>query len=161
MLRVGLLVVLVSVVGAPLLAAAIDFEPPVIKSVKGYRFDQTTGKLSDTDVLADEFEGSWNDTVSGALFIVVELEGPPSRVYSGLLGPGSKYSLRLVVTELKPAKQLVNKTQLLSVMSGQGRMYVSFLVEPTFCSVTRIVAKVVGRGTTPSVERRARFACGE
>ena len=161
MLRACFLLALIGWVGAPHVAAQNRFDPPVIKSVKGYRFDQNTGKLNDTDVLSDDFEGSWNDTVSGAMLVVVELEGPPSRVYSGMLGPGSKYSLRLVATELKPAKQLVNKTRLLSVMSEQGRMFVSFLVEPTFCSVTRVVATIVGRGTTPSIERHARFACGE
>ena len=95
------------------------------------------------------------------MLVVVELSGPKSRVYDGTLGPGSRFSLKLVVSELGRAKQLLNRTRVLPVAGGNGQLFVSYFVEPTFCHVVRVVATVVGKGAAAPTERRANFACGE
>lgn len=156
-----LFLVACAIVPPTLAEAQPQFEAPQVVSIKAYAFDQYAGKLSTTDVLSDDFEGSWNDTKSSALLVVVELSGPKSRVYDGSLGPGSRFGLKLVVTELGRSKQLLNRSRVLPVAGGDGRLFVSYFIEPSFCHVVRFVATVVGKGAAAPTDRRANFACGE
>lgn len=163
-LRLGLFAFLFA--AAPQLAAAQaqskpEFEPPQIVSVKGYQFDEDTGVFSSSDVLSDDFSGGWNPKGRDALLIVVELKGPPERVYNGMLGPGSKYSVRVVATEQNPTKTLLNRTRVIRSLNADGRLFVSFVIEPSFCRAVRITARIVGRSVQPLTERMAGFACGE
>jgi hypothetical protein len=142
-----------------IVVARSTVEPPSVASIKGYLFNSRTGQLGELDVLAPDDGGRWNDTDSDGMLVVVELNGPPNRIYDGTAG--ARYELRLVASDTTTSKRLSSTTRKLSVVRENGRLFVSFLVYMNRCSGVRVTVSVLGPGAAKPTERTAFFACGE
>jgi hypothetical protein len=145
--------------------AEVDDEPSVI-GVRSRLFQTNSGELASQDISDPKFPGFINNPMSpetsNAILVVVELSGPPGRVYNGVLGPGTKRSVKLVAQETRSGKQLLNVAQVVPNMSDRGKTYVAFLVYHGDCSPIRLCASIVGqKKSAPMFKRDVFFGCGE
>jgi hypothetical protein len=138
---------------------------PVISGMRAHLFQNKTGQLSD-DILDATRGGSWNSiagpNASNATLVVIEVSGPPGGTFTGHFGPQTKSSVRLVARETRRTPRLLlDKTQVVPVLTDQGKGYLAFLVYQSGCAAVRLTATIVGFGAAKPVERSLNFACGE
>lgn len=136
---------------------------PTISGMRAHLFENETGQLSD-DILGRTPSRLWN-TIAGphsanATLVVVEVSGPPSGTFNGFFGPQTKYLVRVVARE-GARKLLLDRAQVIPVLSEQGKVNVAFLVQQSGCVPVRLTATIVGQRPGKPVERSLNFACGE
>ena len=76
-------------------------------------------------------------------------------------GAGRRYGLRLVASERRRARPLLDQSQTLPVMGPDGKTFVAFLVQPQGCTPLRLSATVVGPHAGKAVVVIVPYACGE
>ena len=140
-----------------------ELNVPVITGMRAHLFENDTGRLSD-DVLGPT-PSTLRNTIAGAnsanaTLIIVEVSGPPSGTFNGFYGPETKYMVRLIAREGR-RKLLLDQTQVIPVLSGQGKTTLAFLIRQSGCVPVRLTATMVGPQPGSPLERSLDFACGE
>jgi hypothetical protein len=133
---------------------------PTIRSIRVHTFDKNTGTIDKEELLAAANSGGrWNDVRSSALFVVVEIAGPPYQEY-GRKGVGA-YSTRLTITNPSRSKPIFNETRPIIRLNDNGLLYLAFLVPFDSCASVDFTAKIIGRDAGAPTKASAWFSCGE
>jgi len=139
-------------------------DAPALSGMRAHLFENKTSKLSD-DVLDAKDPGLWNIVAgarsANAALVVVEVSGPSGGTYTGHFGARTKYQVRLVATEKGRARRLLDQSQVIPVLSAEGKVYLGFLIHPGGCAPVRLSASIVGPRASPRIEKSLNFACGE
>ena len=143
--------------------AALD--APVISGMRAQLFEYKNAALSE-DVLDPKFPGSWNSVAgpkaANATLVVVEVSGPAGGTFNGFFGPDTKYLVHLTAREGgKTPKLLLQASEVVPVLSTDGKAYLPFLVRQGGCAPVVLTAQLTGAQVGKPVERTLRFACGE
>lgn len=163
------LAALVTTAPSVLGAQAVDTNPvkaaPTLIGMKAYLFRNKSATWSD-NILDPAYGGSWNSiagpNAANATLVVVEVSGPPGATYTGYFGNRTKYSVRLVASEMgRKTKRLLDQTQPIPVLSDQGKVHLGFLLYQGGCATVRLTATVIGPGSAKALDESLHFACGE
>jgi hypothetical protein len=136
---------------------------PVIRTMRAQLFLNKKGAWSN-DVLAagaaDLRNSGAGPDASNTTLVVVEVGGQAGANYTGSLGTGTKYSVRLVAREGRD-KTLLDQTQRIPVLDARGTVHLPFLLRQGGCSAVVLRASIVGAVASKPVERTLTFTCGE
>jgi hypothetical protein len=136
---------------------------PVIRTMRAQLFLNKKGAWSG-DVLAagapDLRNSGAGPDASNATLVIVEVAGEAGANYTGSLGTGTKYSVRLVAREGRD-KTILDQTQRIPVPDARGTVHLPFLLRQGGCSAIVLRASIVGAVAGKPVERTLAFTCGE
>ena len=143
-------------------ATAGPLAVPTISGVEAHLFENKTAAWSGN--LFDPKAGELWNTVAGpkasnAVLIVVQVTGAPDGAYTGVLGAGTKYAVRLSAREA--GRHAFDQSQTIPVLDDKGKAYLVFLIYQNGCQPLQLTTKVVGRGAGKPLKKSLDFACGE
>lgn len=137
---------------------------PHIEAVRLQLFETKTGRFGEA-LPATPQRGLANigsgPQASNAVLLVVEVRGQPDVRYSGQRDAAPRYLLRLVAHERGRGKPLLEQTQTLPAMNGEGQAFLAFLLHPGGCAPLRMNVSLVGPRAAKPTERHLPLACGE
>lgn len=150
-----------------LLIARVAVAGPVVPHIEAIRlqlFENKTGRFGDPLPLEPR-RGLANigagRQASNAVLLVVEVRGQADTRYSGQHDAAPRYLLRLVAHERGRSKPLLEQTQVLPAMNGEGQAFLAFLLHPGGCAPLRMNVSLVGPRAAKPTELHLPLACGE
>ena len=116
-------------------------------------------------MLDPKFPGSWNSVAgpkaANATLVVVQVSGPAGGTFNGFFGPDTKYRSPTAREGGKTPSLLPEASEVVPVLSTDGKAYLPFLVRQGGCAPVVLTAQITGAQAGKPVERTLRFACGE